>query len=127
MDDWVVVPTTLDNAANTCDIMFDWRDDEDVTKPDIYIARDLTQEDADQIVREHSAHVTLAAESCGRARRMDNNKAGVITIAAIWGSVAVAVSVGILVTGSAGCLGFFLIPACMSIKTKSDEDEGDGE
>lgn len=40
-----------------------------------------------------------------------------------WLSTAIAVSVGIYITGSAWCLWAFLLPASISISSKSSDNE----
>ena len=44
------------------------------------------------------------------------------TVLAVWGSVALAISVAVYYTRDMRCLWFLLIPACMSIRAKDDKE-----
>lgn len=51
-----------------------------------------------------------------------------IAYATAWVATAAAVSFGIYVTHSPSCLWAMLLPACISMRTNSkDEDKGEGE
>ena len=44
------------------------------------------------------------------------------SVLAVWGSVALAISVSVYYTQDMRCLWFLLIPAFMSFKTKDDKE-----
>ena len=48
-----------------------------------------------------------------------------IAVAAVWISVALAVSVGIYFTHSMHCLWFMLIPTCISFKSSDNKEENE--
>lgn len=57
--------------------------------------------------------------------KSNENKYVWLTVAAIWFSTALAVSVGIYFTHVWQCLFFMLIPGFINVKIRSDDKKGD--